>query len=285
MPAEHHSVLSDIVRACGALLVVFALAPTVFGQNDYVVGAQDVLTIQVFEQADLAGKYPVETDGSIAFPLIGRVKVGGLTLRETEALLKKELADGYFRNPQVSVAVEQYRSQRVFIVGEVRNSGTHALTGEMTLIEALARAGSVTDRAGDEALIVRSKSGVPDGPVLPGTDSETATDAEVTRVDIRDLQSGRLSQNVVLRDNDTVFVPPAELVYISGQVKNAGSYPLKKGMSVLQVLTLAGGVTDRGATGRISARRLQDGKIVDVRLKLEDPVLPGDTIIVPERFF
>ena len=85
------------------------------------------------------GKYTVEADGTFTFPLIGRVKAGGLTLRSVEEALRKELSNGFFKNPQVSVAVEQYRSQRVFVVGEVRMPGTYPLTGDTTLIEALAR--------------------------------------------------------------------------------------------------------------------------------------------------
>src|SRR5258708_7169472 len=123
--------------------------------DDYVIGPQDVLTIQVFDQADLGGKYTVETDGTFSFPLIGRVRAGGLTLRNFELELKKRLADGYFRNPQVSVAIELYRSQRIFVMGEVRNPGPVQLSGGMTLIEALARAGSTTAAASGEVAIVR----------------------------------------------------------------------------------------------------------------------------------
>src|SRR5437879_21367 len=109
---------------------------------DYVIGAQDVLLVQVFDQQDLGGKYTVEVDGTFTFPLIGRVKAGGMTLRGFEGELKRLLADGYFRNPQVTVAVEQYRSQRVFVMGEVRQPGPVPLTRGMTRIEALARAAS-----------------------------------------------------------------------------------------------------------------------------------------------
>src|SRR5262245_34540710 len=94
---------------------------------DYVIGAQDVLNIQVFDQADMGGKYTVETDGTFSFPLIGRIKAGGLTLRGFETELRAKLADGYFKNPQVSVGVEQYRSQRVFVMGEVRSPGPVSL--------------------------------------------------------------------------------------------------------------------------------------------------------------
>ena len=139
------------------------------GRVEYLIGAQDVLTVTVWDSPDLSGKFTVETDGSFTFPLIGRVKAGGLTLRQFEAELKKKLADGYFKNPQVSVAVETYRSQRIFIVGEVRNPGTYQLTGDMTLIEAIARAGSTTPGAAPEALVVRAPAGKQaDGPILPG---------------------------------------------------------------------------------------------------------------------
>jgi polysaccharide export outer membrane protein len=250
--------------------------------NNYVVGPQDVLMITVFDQQDLSGKFTVDADGTISFPLIGRLKAGGLTLQQVEDALRKALADGFFRNPQVSVGIEQYRSQRVFVVGEVRTPGTYQLSGETTLIEALARAGSTTDTAAGEAMIVRSKTpAAPSGPLLP----EQQEGAEVIRVDIKELQSGRLSQNALLQDGDTVFVPRAELVYVFGQVKNPGAYPMKNGTTVLQALSLAGGLTDRGATGRLRVARIVSGKKTEVRVNVEDLVQPGDTIIVPERFF
>jgi polysaccharide export outer membrane protein len=250
--------------------------------KNYIVGPQDVLAIALYDQQDLSGKYTVEADGTFTFPLIGRVKAGGLTLRDVEEALRTKLSDGFFKNPQVSVAVEQYRSQRVFVMGEVRSPGPYPLVGDMTLIEALARAGSTTEHAAGEALIVRSgDAGRTAGPVLP----EQPTAADVIRVDIKALQSGRLASNAALRDGDTIFVPRAELVYVFGQVNRPGSYSLQRGTTVLQALSLAGGVTDRGTTGRIRIARVVDGKKTEVRVKVEDLVLPDDTIIVPERYF
>jgi len=250
--------------------------------SNYVIGAQDVLNVSVFDQPDLTGKFTVNEDGSFTFPLVGRVQAAGLTLPQLEEELKKMLADGFFKNPQITVAVDQYRSQRVFVVGEVRNPGTYPLTGDMTLIEALARAGSTNDYAGSEVLIVRSRSDHPaTGPVLP----EAEAGAEVVRANMKELQSGKLSDNVQLRDGDTIFVPRAELVYVFGQVKNPGSYALQKDMTVLQALSLAGGLTDRGASGRLRVVRIVNGKRTERKIELEDPVLAGDTIVVPERFF
>jgi polysaccharide export outer membrane protein len=205
-----------------------------------------------------------------------------LTLREVEHALKERLADGFFRNPQVSAAIEQYRSQRIFVVGEVRQPGTYPLTGDMTLIEALARAGSTTATAGGEVVIVRQPAGArTESPLLPNQ----ANGSEVRRVDIKELQNGSLSANLALRDGDTIFLPRAEAVYVFGQVKNPGAYVIQKDTTVLQALSLAGGVTERGSTSRIKVVRLLNGKKVESKIKLNDIVHPGDTVLVSERFF
>jgi polysaccharide biosynthesis/export protein len=249
--------------------------------GDYLIGAQDVLLIQVFDQADLGGKYTVEADGTFSFPLIGRIKAGSLTLRAFERELKERLADGYFRNPQVTVAVEQYRSQRVFVMGEVRQPGPVPLTGGMTLIEALARAGSTLPTSSGEVSIVRAVQGASGGPAVPGQDAAT----EVFRASIRDLQGGSLSQNIELRDGDTIFAPRAELVYVFGEVRNPGGYAVQKSTTVLQALSLAGGVTEHGAMNRIQVMRIVKGVKTELRVKLTDLVRPEDTIIVPQRYF
>lgn len=289
--------LSAGPRAAGALglavALLLAVSPLALqaraqqAQPDYIIGPQDVLLISLYDQEELGGKYAVDADGTFTFPLIGRVKAAGLTLRQLEQQMREMLMDGYFVNPQLSVAVDQYRSQRVFIVGEVRNPGTYALTGNMSLIEAIALAGSALPTASGEALIVRADksddggngSGELNGPRMPGEKSE------VEKVDLKALQSGELSHNVSLRDGDTIFVPRAETVYVFGHVKNPGAYPIQQGTTVLQALSLAGGVTDRGSTGRIRIVRLENGEKVEIRVKLDYVVRPGDTIIVPERFF
>src|SRR5882672_2395367 len=97
--------------------------------TDYIVGAQDVLTITSYDQADLTGKFTIEADGTFTYPLIGRVTAGGLTLRALEGSLKQRLkSEGFFNNPQVTVSVDTYRSQKVFIVGEVRAPGSYPLS-------------------------------------------------------------------------------------------------------------------------------------------------------------
>ncbi|HTH03139.1 MAG TPA: polysaccharide biosynthesis/export family protein [Vicinamibacterales bacterium] len=258
-------------------LVAYAQVPV----TNYVIGPEDVLTITSFDQEDITGKYQVDADGTFSFPLIGRVHAGGLTLRQLQAELVKRLKEGFFKDPQIGVAVEQYRSQKFHIVGEVRTPGTYPLTGDMNLMEALARAGSATPTAAGEVLIVRAKTqDAADGPTLPNRD-----DVDVTTIELKALQSGRLAQKFALRDGDTIVVPRAESVYVFGQVRNPGAYPVQKDTTVLQALSLAGGVTDRGATGRIKIVRMIDGKRVEIKAKLDDLVRPLDTIMVPERFF
>ncbi len=250
-------------------------------QPDYTVGAQDVLTVTVYDQADLSGKFKVEADGAFTFPLVGRVPAAGQTLHTIEAELTKRLSDGYLKNPQVTVAVETYQSQRIFILGEVRAPGSYTLSGDMTLIEALSRAGSTTPAASDQILIVRPAPGKATGPTMP----DLASDSTVLKINIRDLQEGDLTKNAALRDGDTIVVPKAQAVYVFGQVKAPGAYAVSKGTSVLQALSLAGGVTDRGSTGRVKIVRTVEGKNREIKAKLTDVVEPGDTLIVGERFF
>ena len=263
------------------LLTALQTAPSaVADPAQYIVGPNDVLAITVFNQPQLSGKFSVESDGTLAFPLVGRVAVGGLSIRAAEDEIRKRLSNGYLTDPRVSVTVEQYRSQQIFVMGEVKQPGSLQFTGSMTLIEALARAGSTTDRAGFEAVIVRPSSGVPG----TGAQAPNAANSETIRVDLQSLQTGVLSQNVALRAGDTIFVPRAATVFVSGQVKTAGEYVIRPGMTVRQALALAGGVSDRGSTRRIQIVRQVAGKEVTLDAGLQTPVQAGDTIVVRERF-
>ena len=246
---------------------------------NYVVGANDRLQITVWNQEDISGEYVVSGDGSFTFPLVGRVAAAGLTLVQLEAELKRLLSAGYFRNPQVTAAVTEYRSKQVFVMGALRAPGTYPLTGEMTLIEALARAGSTSAEAADHAFIIRTPSA--EGPVLPGEDAS----ATVTRIDLRALDGGQLPAAVAIQDRDTIFVPRASNVYVYGQVRNPGSYPIGQDTTVRQALSLAGGASDFGAVNRIRVLRLENGTEREIKVELNDVLKPGDTLVVPERFF
>jgi len=248
---------------------------------DYIVGPQDVLTITVYGEPDISRRYSVDSDGTIDFPWIGRVHANGLTLRQIEDALVKRLAGGYLVSPQVSVEMAEFRSHSVFIAGEVRAPGAYPIKGNMTIVEALALAGP-TQNASNEVIIVRPReSRDRSGPVLPG-DRDSA---ETTRVNIKDLQSGKVSQNMPLRDGDTIFVPKAEVFFVTGQVRSPGSFVYDGGITVLQAIALAGGVNERGSTRGIKILRVVSGRQQTIDARSSDPVRPGDTIVVRKRFF
>ncbi len=225
----------------------------------------------VFGEPELSQAYRVDDGGAIAFPLIGRVIAGGLTIQAFQERLRTQLAAGYIRNPQIRVDIDQFRSQSVMVVGEVRSAGKIPMTGpSMTLLEALVAAGSPTPAASNE-IIVRHRAVEPGG------------EGEEVRVNRRDLELGK--KDVALRDGDIINVPAAQRFYISGYVRNPGNYVLDPGMTVSQAIALAGGLTERGSDRRITANRMVNGKLVPVDLKLEDKVQSNDTINIPARFF
>ena len=197
-----------------------------------------MLTITVFGEADFSGRYTVEQDGTFTYPQLGRIKAGGLSLRALEADLKAQLSDGYLKNPQVAVAIETYRSQRILVMGEVRAPGEYQLAGETSLLAALARAGSTTPAAGREVLVVRAPKKAASG---------ATAEPEVVHIDLQALQAGSAGLNLLLQEGDTVNVPKAQSVFVAGQVKSPGAYAVERGQTVLQVLSLA-------AASRIAAR-------------------------------
>jgi polysaccharide export outer membrane protein len=245
---------------------------------NYVVGPGDVLTVHVFYEPQLSGSFRVENDGQFGYPFLGRVKAGGRTVGSVATMLKERLSDGYLRNPQVTVDVEQFRSQSVFVMGEVRTPGKYILSGAITLLDALAQAGSPTPSAGGDVLILHPKTAVTGTPTLPNQG-----DADVTHVNLREIENGKLSRNVTVRDGDTIFVPKAERFFVTGMVRNAGSFVLERNMTVLQAISTAGGINERGSNRRLKIVRVVDNKRKELDAKPTDLVQPGDTIIVRQR--
>lgn len=237
---------------------------------DYHIGPQDTILITVAGEVELSGRFPVDADGMFSYPYLNRVKAAGLTPAELRAMLTSQLQAGYLRNPQIRVEVDQFRSQSVMIVGEVRQAGKIPMTGpKMTLLEALVLAGSPTAQASSE-IIVRHR------PV-------DGREAEEVRVNRRDLELGK--SDVVLRDGDIINVPSAQRFYMDGQVRNPGYYVLDPGMTVQQAIALAGGLTDRGSDRGMTATRLVNGKSTEVSVRLDDKVQANDVIRVRQRFF
>lgn len=270
-------------RTVGACVLAVVMAPmTGVAQDEYRVGAQDVLAISVFGQPTLTGKYVVEEDGTFSFPHIGRVQAGGRTVRAIEDSMTGRLLDGFLKQPQVTISIEEHRSKRIFIMGEIRQPGEYMLQRETSLLEALARAGSTTADASGEIVVLRpAAGGGVKGPLQPDADGIS----EVLRVSLSELQNGAPAQNILVGDGDTIFVPRGEKVFVYGQVRAPGAYPVQKGMTVIQALSLAGGVTERGASNRVRIERMVNGKRRQADAELGDPIESGDTLIVPERYF
>lgn len=242
----------------------------------YIIGPQDQLSITVYDESELTGKYRVDNDGFFSFPLLDRLHAAGRSVADLQVEITTLLGNGFLRNPQVRVEVDQYKSRSVFVSGEVRAPGKITMNSSaMTLLEALAQAGSPTSGASNDITVTRRPEG-----------SGTA-DSEPTllRVSRRDLETGKAGHDLVLQDGDIIHVSPAQRFYIAGHVRNPGFYVLEAGMTVQQAIALSGGLTDRGSDRGLIATRLVNGKAVDVSVKLEDRVLANDTLNVRQRFF
>jgi len=260
--------------------IVLAAVPVHAGeQSDYIVRLQDVLTITVWNQKDLSGKFIVESDGTFMFPLVGRVRAGGQALRDVEEELRRRLADGYVRAPQVSMTVENARNGTVYVLGEVKTPGTYPLAAEATtVLDVLARAGSTTEKASDVAVITRLHGSGPAG-------ADGLSGPETIKVDLASLQTGSTALDIQLRDGDRIFVPRVADFFVAGQVKNPGGFALRDQLTVLQALALAGGVTERGSQGRIKIIRHLGTTKTELKAALTDLLKPGDTVVVGERLF
>jgi polysaccharide export outer membrane protein len=238
--------------------------------RNYVIGPQDQLLITVFGEPELTNKFRVENDGFITFPYLDKLPAAGKTLNELQELITAQLKNGYLANPQVRVEVDQYKSQSVFVTGQVRSPNEYTMTGSsMTLMQALAIAGSPTADASSEVIVSRK--------------SKNGGENEIIRVNLRDLELG--NKDIPLQDGDVINVPKAQTFFVDGYVRNPGSYVLDPGMTVQQAIAMAGGLSERGSDRGIKASRVVKGKLVDVDVRLQDLVQPGDTIKVRSRFF
>jgi polysaccharide biosynthesis/export protein len=253
--------------------------------TEYVVGPQDRLSITVVDEPTLTKLVTVGADGSFDYPYIGIVKAAGLKVRTIQQDITTRLKEQYLRNPQVSIEVESYRSQVVYVWGQVKNPGAVTLKGSINLNEALAMAGSPTPDAGSYIEINRRPRGTAGATETTPTPTDTAKPAPAERISMADLQSGR-AQNVMLADGDTIFVPKAETFFVTGYVKNGGPFLHQAGMTVSMAISMAGGVTEKGSRSRIRITRVVDGKQVVIKdVKLDDPVQPGDSVEVLSRMF
>lgn len=252
------------------MLVSMAFPSSLFPQ-DYIVGDRDVLRITVYDHPDLASVARVSGEGTIFFPLIGEVKVLGLTIQQIAGKISEMLANGYIVNPQVIVFIEEFRSKKVTAIGEVSKPGLYELPGQTTFLELLSRAGGLTKDAGDKAIVKRK--------VGQGEQSFT--------IDLKRLvEKGDTSADMNLQDGDSIYIQKAGFFYVSGEVKKPDVYKYEEGTTVLKAITMAGGFTDKAAESRIKIKRKEGGKESTLeKAGLDELVRPDDVIVVPESFF
>ena len=277
-----------------ALLFAGAQAPSVqhtAGQpaaavDDYVVGPQDVLALTIFnDDAMSRPALVVDSDGTVDCPLLGRITVTGKTARQIEEELRArygprhdatgKVVGGIFLNPNISVLVKEFRSQRVVVQGSVRTPGEVDLQGDPTLTRALAAAGYPTAESGSYVLITHEADATRGSAVRP---------EDQVRVPRSEIENGRASR-IRLRAGDTIFVPAADKFFIGGEVRTPGFYVLQPDLTVMKALGVAGGPTDRANRRKIRIERVVDGKRTEIKASDSTLVLPGDTIVVHRRIF
>jgi polysaccharide export outer membrane protein len=270
------------------LLLASLLTVSMFGATqgapaapaDYVVGPQDVLRIVVFGENDLTKSVTLDADGSFDYPYIGRVNGGGLTARRIAEEIARRLKETYYVNPQVSVEVTTFRSQNVIVLGNVHAPGRYPLSGNRSVLELLAAAGSPTAAAASYVVVSRPAGSTPR---LPHDEPGGGSSLKLT---MAELQSGRTPPGFALRDNDTINVPKADTVWVTGHVRTTGPVVLEGEMTVMQVISAAGGATEKGAINRVRIHRQIEGTMREIKgVKLSDAVKAGDVIEVPQRYF
>jgi polysaccharide export outer membrane protein len=259
-----------------------------------VLGPNDQLTIRALDAEEISDKtYRVSGNGDLALPMIGTIKAAGLTVGQLESAVASAL-EKYIRHPKVSVTLTEVHSQPVSVIGAVATPGVVQLQGTKTLVEVLSMAGGVRNDAGQSVMITRQQQwgSLPLAGVRPDATGQFSI-AEVRLKDV--LEARNPEQNIAIRPNDIISVPRAETVYVLGAVKRAGNFVLNErdALSVLQVLSMAGGLERTAAPQKAKILRITPGATrraevaLDLKMifsgKTADVVLqPDDILFVPD---
>jgi polysaccharide export outer membrane protein len=243
----------------------------------YILGSGDVITVTVWGHPELSGKRVIGPDGEIQLPFVGSFRVAGLTADDAGRKLTAALREDYL-NTAAAITVDKYNGNQVIVLGHVAHQGVLVFAGDPTLLEALAKAGAAPGKDDQSGMPTRCA-------IIRGRD-------RIMWVDLRPLMKGSdLSLNIPLLRNDLVFVPDPDdaLVYVMGQVKNPGPYPLTANMSFLEALTRAGGPNDSAQQGKIVLARPSKNteQIVDLESDFQKSgtnyqLEAGDIVYVPK---
>jgi len=262
--------------------------------SDYNIGPEDLLEISVFEVEKLNKTVRVSSQGNISLPLLGVLRVKGLTANQLERELRDLLAEKYLQDPQVSVFIKEYRSQRISVMGAVEKPSAYEVTGGRTILDMLAMAGGLKEDAGHLLFLIRP-------PAVEGESSKAEKDfvGESPRTFVIDIEEllvkGNLTVNLPVIHGDVINIPVSGKVFVGGEVWRPGGFPLKgRRMSVSQAIVLAGGLKPQASGSETKIFRYSEKgtgrEILSVNVyaiqkgEEEDPSLKeNDIIIVPKH--
>jgi polysaccharide export outer membrane protein len=259
-------------RSVLMMVALLLAAPAWSADSDYRMGTGDVLRITVYGQPDLTTEARVGESGGINFPLIGEVKLAGSTPAQGETEIARRLSKGGFVNePFVSLNVVQYRGQQVSVLGRVNRPGKYNLERVSRVSDALALAGGIVIDGADTVTLVRTRDGK----------------TEYRDIDVIALfKPGGETSNEQVQDGDIINVARQAMFYIYGEVQRPGAFRLEQNMSVVQALSLGGGITPRGTQKGIQIlRRDANGEMQQLEIKPSDLVKKDDVIYVKESLF
>ncbi|AKU22037.1 polysaccharide export protein EpsE [Massilia sp. MB5] len=252
--------------------LLLSLAAGVAGAADSPLGPGDVLKISVYGSPDLGLETKVTESGQITFPLLGQVDVGGLTVAAAEKKIGGLLeGGGYIRKAQVNILVTALQSAQISVLGQVNRPGRYPLDGKRSIMEMLALAGGLGAEGGDSVTLIRKRNGA--------TTKESVDIVEMVR-------NGDLNRDLELGANDVIYVERAPRFYIYGEVQRPGAFRLERAMTVLQALSVGGGLTPRGTErGMRIKRRDASGKLQIIDAKHDDVLQMDDVVYVKESWF
>ena len=258
-----------LMSGFGLLLMLWM---SVAGAVDVPLGSGDVLKISVYGNPDLALETRVSESGSITFPMVGAVAVGGLTPAAAEKLIADRLqSGGFLRKAEVNILVTQFQGQLVSVLGQVNRPGRYPIDGKRNLTDILALAGGASATGADTVDLIRTRNG-------------KTTKEVINIVDM--MQKGTLNKDLELAGGDLIFVERAPMFYIYGEVQKPGTYRLEPNMTVLQALSAGGGLSPRGTERNVRIKRkTADGKLETLKARHDDLVQPNDVVYIQESLF
>ncbi len=241
--------------------------------RDFLLGAGDAIHITVFRSPEFMLDTRVNEDGSITYPLLGNIHIGGLSIPAAEALIANGLKQGGFmQDPQVNIAMVTVRGNLVSVLGQVNRPGLFPLDpANLRLSEVLALAGGVAPTGGDKVVLVGTRDGKP-------------FRKEINLASV--YLDNKPEDDVMLSGRDEIYVPLAPMFYIYGEVQRPGGNVVMRGMTVIQALAQGGGLTLRGTERNIQLiRNKPDGTVEKMHPAMSDKIEPNDVLYVHESLF